>query len=200
MAADDETDSNSESGAAADNGHDAGHQPRHASGGAADGDRSDAENADNVEDTDENEFAAEGLGDDDPDEVDDAESDSQTDEPELVGVGATRRGAGEDSGSAADASPQSETGKSESNKGASKLSRQKKDRPTPRQSTAGQPKRTTPAAFVRGSVGELRKVVYPTRSQLSNYFVVVLIFVMLVIAIVTALDYGFGAVILKVFA
>lgn len=192
MAADDETDSNSESGAAADNGHDADHQPRHASGDAADGGRSDAED---VEDT------ADGQADnetDDPGDAEDTGPDSQTDEPELVGVGAARSEAGNDSGSA-DTSHQSEAGKTGSSKAGSKRSRQKKDRPTPRQSAAGQPKRTTPAAFVRGSVGELRKVVYPTRAQLGNYFVVVLIFVMLVIAIVTALDYGFGAVIVKVF-
>jgi preprotein translocase subunit SecE len=78
---------------------------------------------------------------------------------------------------------------------------QKKGRATPKQRTGVERnKRTTPAEFVRGSVAELKKVVYPTRSQLGNYFVVVLVFVLIVIAIVTALDYGFGWLMLKVFA
>jgi len=78
---------------------------------------------------------------------------------------------------------------------------QKKGRATPKQRTdVERHKRTTPAEFVRGSVAELKKVVYPTRSQLGNYFVVVLVFVLIVIAIVTALDYGFGWLMLKVFA
>ena len=36
--------------------------------------------------------------------------------------------------------------------------------------------------FVKQSVGELRKVVYPTGEQLIKYFVVVLVFVLFVIA------------------
>ena len=61
-------------------------------------------------------------------------------------------------------------------------------------------KRTTPVAFVRESVGELRKVVYPTGQQLVNYFVVVLIFVLFVIAYVSLLDLGFGAAMFQIFA
>ncbi|WP_375423569.1 preprotein translocase subunit SecE [uncultured Friedmanniella sp.] len=68
-----------------------------------------------------------------------------------------------------------------------------RDRPT-------KPTRTTPAAFVRESVGELRKVVYPTGQQLLNYFVVVLVFVLFVIAYVSLLDLGLGWAIFKVFS
>ncbi len=50
------------------------------------------------------------------------------------------------------------------------------------------------------SVAELRKVVYPTGPQLANYFVVVLIFVLFIIAYVSLLDLGIGAVVFRVFA
>lgn len=172
MAADDDTDSNSESDSGLGS----------AAGNGPVGNDDDHEHA--------AEFADEGRDDaaevDGTDEAGDGADD--TSEQELVGVGA-RTGAGRD----ADAD-QETTGKKSGTK------RQKKEGPTPRQHGGSeQPKRTTPASFVRGSVGELRKVVYPTRQQLGNYFVVVLVFVMLVIAIVSALDYGFGAIIVRVF-
>ena len=53
---------------------------------------------------------------------------------------------------------------------------------------------------MRQSVGELRKVVYPTGQQLIKYFVVVLVFVLFVIAYVSLLDLAFGAAIFKIFA
>jgi len=69
----------------------------------------------------------------------------------------------------------------------------KRDRPAKRE-------RTTPVKFVRQSVGELRKVVYPTGQQLINYFIVVLVFVLFVIAYVSLLDLGFGAAIFRLFS
>ncbi len=79
----------------------------------------------------------------------------------------------------------------------------KKDHATPKQRAGGtakaHKKRTTPASFVRESAGELRKVVWPTASQLRQYFVVVLVFVLLVIAYVSALDLLFGWGLLKIF-
>ncbi len=77
---------------------------------------------------------------------------------------------------------------------------QGKDKATPRQkrSRPGEEhRRATPAQFVRESVGELKKVVWPTGSQLQQYFVVVLVFVLLMIGIVMGLDLGFGALMLK---
>ncbi len=59
--------------------------------------------------------------------------------------------------------------------------------------------RTTPVQFVKESVGELRKVVWPTMSQLQQYFVVVLVFVLIVIGIVSALDLAFGWALLRIF-
>jgi preprotein translocase subunit SecE len=61
-------------------------------------------------------------------------------------------------------------------------------------------RRTGPVTFVRESVGELRKVVYPTGPQLLKYFIVVLIFVLFVIAYVSLLDLGFGAAMFQIFA
>jgi preprotein translocase subunit SecE len=41
--------------------------------------------------------------------------------------------------------------------------------------------------------------VYPTGNQLVNYFIVVLIFVLFIIAIVSVLDLAFGKAIIAVF-
>jgi len=57
--------------------------------------------------------------------------------------------------------------------------------------------RTGPVTFIRQSISELRKVVWPTGSQLSQYYVVVLIFVIFMIALVGALDLFFGWALLK---
>ena len=77
----------------------------------------------------------------------------------------------------------------------------KKDKATPKQKRdAVEHHRTGPATFVRQSVAELRKVVYPTGPQLANYFVVVLIFVLFIIAYVSLLDLGIGAAVFRIFA
>jgi preprotein translocase subunit SecE len=53
--------------------------------------------------------------------------------------------------------------------------------------------------FYRQVVAELRKVVWPTRQQLSTYFAVVLVFVVFIIAIVSVLDLAFGWAMFKIF-
>jgi preprotein translocase subunit SecE len=79
--------------------------------------------------------------------------------------------------------------------------RDKKDRATPRQrQVADKERRTGPVTFVKESVSELQKVVYPTGQQLMNYFIVVLIFVLFIIAIVSALDLAFGKAIIAIFS
>lgn len=55
------------------------------------------------------------------------------------------------------------------------------------------------ALFYRQIVAELRKVVWPTRHQLSTYTTVVIIFVVIVIGLVTVIDYGFTEVMKYVF-
>ncbi|MEU3511798.1 preprotein translocase subunit SecE [Streptomyces longwoodensis] len=46
------------------------------------------------------------------------------------------------------------------------------------------------ALFYRQIVAELRKVVWPTRNQLTSYTTVVIFFVAIMIAVVTVIDYG----------
>ncbi|MET8828772.1 preprotein translocase subunit SecE [Streptomyces sp. NPDC004610] len=46
------------------------------------------------------------------------------------------------------------------------------------------------ALFYRQVVAELRKVVWPTRNQLTTYTTVVIIFVVIMIGLVTVIDYG----------
>lgn len=135
-----------------------------------------ADAADEAEPT--NEELADEIGETEADELDAEDST----ERELVTAGSVARsGKSADSGSSG--------------------GRAKKDKATPKQ-RSGTPehKRTGPVTFVRQSIDELRKVVYPTGSQLGNYFVVVLIFVLFIIAYVSLLDLGFGAGIFRIFA
>lgn len=77
-----------------------------------------------------------------------------------------------------------------------------KGRATPRQRRQrpeDEDRRATPAEFVRESAAELKKVVWPTGSQLQQYFVVVLVFVLIMIAIVSLLDLGFGSLLFWIF-
>jgi preprotein translocase subunit SecE len=60
-------------------------------------------------------------------------------------------------------------------------------------------KRTSLPVFYRQVVAELRKVVYPTQEQLVTYFLVVMVFVMFMMAFVSALDLGFGKLVFAIF-
>lgn len=55
------------------------------------------------------------------------------------------------------------------------------------------------ALFYRQIVAELRKVVWPTRNQLTTYTTVVIVFVVIMIGLVTVIDYGFNHAIKYVF-
>jgi preprotein translocase subunit SecE len=55
------------------------------------------------------------------------------------------------------------------------------------------------ALFYRQIVAELRKVVWPTRSDLSTYTTVVIVFVVVVIAFVSVVDWGFSKLVSAVF-
>ena len=61
-------------------------------------------------------------------------------------------------------------------------------------------KRTSLPTFYRQVVAELRKVVWPTQEQLVTYFFVVMVFVLVMIAIVSALDLAFGKLVFWVFS
>ncbi|WP_031080432.1 preprotein translocase subunit SecE [Streptomyces sp. NRRL WC-3549] len=55
------------------------------------------------------------------------------------------------------------------------------------------------ALFYRQIVAELRKVVWPTRSQLTTYTSVVIVFVVVMIGLVTVIDFGFARAVKYVF-
>ncbi|MFI8827073.1 preprotein translocase subunit SecE [Streptomyces sp. NPDC053431] len=55
------------------------------------------------------------------------------------------------------------------------------------------------ALFYRQVIAELRKVVWPTRSQLTTYTTVVIVFVVIMIGLVTVIDYGFQEAVKYVF-
>ena len=59
--------------------------------------------------------------------------------------------------------------------------------------------RTTPAVFLRQIVAELRKVIWPTRKELGTYTTVALVFILVMVAIVTSLDYAFTKLVFAVF-
>ncbi|MBW8485140.1 preprotein translocase subunit SecE [Actinomadura parmotrematis] len=50
-------------------------------------------------------------------------------------------------------------------------------------------KRTGPALFVRQVVAELRKVIWPTRRELITYTTVSLVFVLVMVALVSGVDW-----------
>jgi preprotein translocase subunit SecE len=60
-------------------------------------------------------------------------------------------------------------------------------------------KRTSPALFIRQIIAELRKVVWPTRSELMTYTGVVIVFVVAIIGIVALFDYGITHAVSAVF-
>jgi preprotein translocase subunit SecE len=53
--------------------------------------------------------------------------------------------------------------------------------------------------FVRQVMNELKKVVTPTRKELFSYTAVVLVFVVIMMALVSVLDLGFGTLVSWVF-
>jgi preprotein translocase subunit SecE len=66
-------------------------------------------------------------------------------------------------------------------------------------STSSTKKRRSPTLYLRQVVAELRKVVRPTRTELITYTSVVLVFVLVVMLYVSALDFGFGQLVLWAF-
>ena len=56
-----------------------------------------------------------------------------------------------------------------------------------------------PTRFVRESVSEMRKVLWPSRTELVTYAIVVIVFVVIMVAIVAGLDFGFTKLVLALF-
>jgi preprotein translocase subunit SecE len=53
--------------------------------------------------------------------------------------------------------------------------------------------------YFRQVVAEMRKVIWPTRHELTTYTTVVIVFVLVMIALISILDYGFGRLMFWVF-
>jgi preprotein translocase subunit SecE len=70
---------------------------------------------------------------------------------------------------------------------------------TPSARSTKQRERTSLITFYRQVVAELRKVVWPSQQQLITYFIVVLVFVLVLIAVVSVLDLAFGKAVFAVF-
>ena len=69
---------------------------------------------------------------------------------------------------------------------------------SPRPSSGGGPG-FKPVRVVRESVSEMRKVLWPSRSELITYAIVVIVFVVIMVAIVAGLDIGFAKLVLSLF-
>ena len=59
--------------------------------------------------------------------------------------------------------------------------------------------RTPPRQFLREVRGELRKVVWPTRTEVINYSIIVLITVVVLTALIAGLDWLFGTTIINLY-
>jgi len=73
--------------------------------------------------------------------------------------------------------------------------------PRPQQQRGPAPKaeRTGAAQFAREVRGELRKVAWPSRTEVLNYSVVVLLGIVVLTAMIAGLDYVLGEAVLKLF-
>jgi len=78
--------------------------------------------------------------------------------------------------------------------------RGQQDKKPARSSGPGKPDRTSPVAFLREVRSELRKVIWPTRKELTTYTTVAVIFILIMVGIVTGLDYGLTKLVFLVFA
>ena len=71
-------------------------------------------------------------------------------------------------------------------------------RPAP-QAPRPSEERTSPAQFLREVRGELRKVAWPTRSEVINYSIIVLFTVVILTTYIALLDLAFGDAVFRLF-
>jgi preprotein translocase subunit SecE len=64
---------------------------------------------------------------------------------------------------------------------------------------AAKDERTGPIQFLREVRGELRKVAWPTRPEVINYSIIVLITVVVLTTYIATLDFAFGEAVFKLF-
>ena len=74
-----------------------------------------------------------------------------------------------------------------------------KRRPTPTARPPPKEERTSPGTFVKEVRGEMRKVAWPTRSEVINYSIIVLVALVVLTALIFALDYAFGKAVIFLF-
>ena len=72
-------------------------------------------------------------------------------------------------------------------------------RPTPPRPQESKEKRATPLEFLREVRGELRKVAWPTRSEIINYSIIVLVAVVVLTSFIALVDYGVSEFVLKLY-
>jgi preprotein translocase subunit SecE len=53
--------------------------------------------------------------------------------------------------------------------------------------------------YIREIISEMRKVLWPTRKELTTYTIVVIVFVVIMVSIVGFLDLGLAKLVLKIF-
>jgi preprotein translocase subunit SecE len=68
-----------------------------------------------------------------------------------------------------------------------------------RRGGSGGNRRSKPVQFYREVLSELRKVIYPGRRELGTYVLVVFVFVSILTAFVSGLDYGLTKAVLAIF-
>src|SRR5688500_14854272 len=74
---------------------------------------------------------------------------------------------------------------------------QQRQRPAPR--TEAKEERTSPRQFLKEVRGELRKVAWPTRAEVVNYSIIVLVAVVVLTAFIALVDFGVAEFVLKLF-
>jgi len=71
--------------------------------------------------------------------------------------------------------------------------------PTPQQREQAREKRTRPVQFLREVRAELRKVAWPTRSEVINYSIIVLVAIVVLTTFIAIVDYFASEFVLRLF-
>jgi len=75
----------------------------------------------------------------------------------------------------------------------------RREAPRPAARTATKEKRIGASEYARQVRGELRKVAWPTRAEVTNYSIVVFMALILLTAVIFGLDWGFGKAVIFLF-
>ncbi len=75
----------------------------------------------------------------------------------------------------------------------------RREAPRPAGRTATKEKRIGASEYARQVRGELRKVAWPTRAEVTNYSIVVFLALILLTGLIFGLDWGFGKAVIFLF-